>query len=162
MIQVGRRLRDTSQSLYSKELLSDGMDRAVDRIKQEIPILRGMLHFADDNTDLILLPEYYHEMVGVYATKDAFGMDERLYEAQLSNNEFEAKLATLKEEIQSGTVTIYDEAGEEVLDPSIGTNDSVQNVYYKNDHYDTTGDGRYGTSDRDEYNDTSDGCDVVG
>lgn len=159
LVVVGRRLRDTSNSLYTKELIYDGFDKAVDRIKQEIPTLKSMTYFTDDVTDLTYLPEQWHEMLGVYATYYAFAMDERLYESQLSFNEFEGKLESLAEKIESGEITIYNPSGDAVLVDSTGAIGQITDNYYSNNGYDTTADGRYNTSD---YNTASDGETVQG
>lgn len=159
---VGRRLRDDSQSLYSTALLHDGFRLGQDRIKQEVPILRVMPYLTDDDLEIEYLPEPYHSMLADMAVYHAFAMDERSYESNLAQNTFEGKLEQLKDEIESGSITIVDGDGNEVLAPPSGATGTVLNVYFRNDHYDTTNDGRFATDDRIDYNTTGDGEVVVG
>jgi len=151
---VGRRLRDDAHSLYTEELLNDGFNLGIDRIRQEIATLRIMPYWVGDDVELIYLPEHYHTMLGDMAVKHAFDMDERPYDSSVANNQFEGKLATLKDEIESGSLTILDPDGNEIITNTAGSVGKVVNTYFRNNHYDTTNDGRYNTAD---YNTTSDG-----
>jgi len=159
IVRAGRRLRDTAHTHYTIHLLEDAINRGIDRIKQEIPILRGMVELQVDGDIPILLPEYYHEILSIYAQKDALEMDERLYESRIANNEFELKLASLKGDIESGEIVIVDSEGEEVIYSF--THDRVRDTYYNGIPYDTTKDGRY-TDDREEYESAGDGETVPG
>jgi len=161
LIQVARRLRDTSMSLYSNELLTDGVNDGIDRVKQEIPMLTPMPYLPDDTSEVLYLPAEYHTMLGLYAVKKAFEMDERLYESQMAANEFEAKLATLKEGIEAGTIIIFDVNGDEVINTT-NSFGSVQNVYYTNNQYNTTGDSKFSSNTTDDFNSTGDGETIQG
>lgn len=162
VILAGRRLRDTTHTHYTKDFLNSAINQGVDRIKQEIAILRGMIYLSADGDIPLYLPDYYHEMLSIYAQYRALEMDEKLYESRIANNEFEVKLASLQGDIDSGKIIIVDSEGEALILEY--TFDQVQDTYFQGVPYDTSADGRYNEngSDRDEYDETEDGCGVVG
>ena len=162
LVLVGRRLRDTSHSLYSKELIYDGIRLGIDRIKQEVAALRGMPYITDGSTEIAYLPEQYHTMLADMAVKHSFAMDERTYESNLAMNEFEGKLEGLRQEVESGSLVIKDEEGEEVLVPTDTAVGKMNLIYYSEDNYDTTADSNQAQDYRQAYNSTADGCGVTG
>lgn len=161
IVMAGIRLRDPAHTQYTIQLLNIAINQGIDRIKQEIPILRTMNYLDSDSDIPELLPDYYHEMLSIYAQFRALEMDERLYESRIANNEFEVKLSTLKGEIASGQIIIKDTEGNEITETVI--NEQIKDTYYQGIPYDTTKDGRYNyTDERDEFDSTDDGCGVTG
>jgi|LGVF01.2.fsa_nt_gb hypothetical protein len=160
VVRAGRRLRDTAHTHYTTDLLEDAINQGIDRIKQEVAVLRGMVALQTDSDVPILLPDYMHEMLSIYAQMRALEMDEKLYESRIANNEFEVKLASLKGEILSGEIIIVDSEGVEITVDY--TKEQVYDTYYEGIPYDTSADGRYATDDREEYETTGDGKTVVG
>lgn len=140
-------------------MLEDLCVRAIDRIKQRVPQLRGMVYLDADTDIPILLPEEWHEIISIFIQKDALEFDDRYYDAKIANNEFEQRLDSLKGLIASGELIITDSEGNEVLVSF--TPERVSNVYFKDVVYDTTADGRY-TDPRPEYDSSSDGETVPG
>jgi len=160
IVLAGRRLRDTAHTHYTTDFLEGAINQGIDRIKQEVAILRGMVALEVDGDIPIYLPDYYHEILSIYAQYRALEMDERLYESRIANNEFEVKLASLLGDIESGKIIILDEEG--VAVPYTYTMDQVRDTYFQGVPYDTTADGRYNEDERDEFDSTSDGETVVG
>ncbi|MOA41032.1 hypothetical protein D3C78_1629590 [compost metagenome] len=87
-----------------------------------------MLYLDEDLDVPILLPESYHHLLSVYTASRLFGQDERYHQESKLMNEFEVKLHTLLDDINSGDVVIVDENGDEVTFE--GGNDYVRNVYF--------------------------------
>jgi len=159
IVLAGKRLRDTAHTHYTEDFLGTAINQGIDRIRQEISVLRGMEYIYLDGDIPALLPVYYHEILSIYAQMRALEMDEKLYESRIANNEFEVKLASLLAAIEMGEIVIVDDEGTAV--PYSFTHDQVQDTYFQGIPYDTTADGRY-TNDRDEYEEAGDGETVPG
>ena len=129
-VKASKLLRDESNTIYTKLFISDQMNESIDRIKQLIPELRGMLYLSIDTDVIILLPEEYQHLVSIYAVARCYEVDERHYEASKYMNEFETKINNLKDSIASGEIVIKD--------PTTGNpvvidiqQDFVRNMYFK-------------------------------
>jgi len=138
-----------------------GINRGIDRIKAEIPVLREMVYLLADGDVPILLPDYMHELLSMFAQADALRMDERVYESRIANNDFELRLAGLLAQIESGEVVIVDSEGETVLYQH--TLETVNDEKFEGQPYDTTTDGKYGPKgSRGEYESAEDGETIPG
>lgn len=161
VVMASRMLRDTDHSHYTTDLLEMSINRGIDRIKQEIPVLREMVYLTSDGDVPILLPDFMHELLSMFAQADALRMDERVYESRIANNDFELRLAGLLASIESGEIVIVDSEGEVVLYQH--TLETVNDEQFQGQPYDTTTDGKFGpTSERAEYYIAEDGEIVPG
>lgn len=123
-------LRDESNTIYVKSFIVDQINEGIDRFKQLVPELKGMLYLNVDTDSPILLPLEYQHLLSIYACARCYEVDERHYEANKYMNEYEVKVSNLKDSIASGEIVI--------LDPSTGLavvvdiqQDYVRNMYFK-------------------------------
>ncbi len=106
--------RDFSNSIFRETDIIDFINEAIDRIRQAIPELKGMIYLSTNLIEPNLLPEQYHHLLAIYASARCFGQDERHYQASTNMNEFEVKLEELRTAIENGQIIIVDENGEEI------------------------------------------------
>jgi len=104
--------RDLDDSIFRKADIYDFLNEGIDRVKQSIQELVGMIYLpiiddtASDLIEPILLPAQFHVLLAIYASSRCFYQDERHYQASNLMNEFETKLAELKALVESGEVVI--------------------------------------------------------
>lgn len=120
--------RDLSNSIFREEDIVAYINESVDRIKQVIVEMDGMLYLETQDASPILLPNHYHYLLATYATSRCFGQDERHYQATNYMNEFETKLDELRRDIEMGRVVIKDANGNVVTAPL--NTDYVKEVYF--------------------------------
>lgn len=128
-------LRDFTGTIFREVDIGNYLNEGIDRVKQVIPELRGMEDIIDGQS-VTLMPDYMQHMLSVYAAARCFAQDENEYKSGVMSNEFEAKLAELKEDIESGKIIIVDEEGNEVVVDEEYTIDYVEDVYYYDSYYD--------------------------
>lgn len=134
MIKSSKLLRDESNTIYTKSFISDQINESIDRIKQLIPELRGMVYLLVDTDMPILIPVEYQHLMSIYACARCYEVDERHYEANKYMNEFEIKINNIKDSIASGELVITDpNTGLPVVNDV--NQDYVRNVYFADSEY---------------------------
>lgn len=130
MIKSSKLLRDESNTIYTKAFIYEQINEAIDRFKQLVPELKSMSYLVDDTVEVDLLPSEYQHLLSIYSCARCYEIDERHYEANKYMNEFEIKVANLKEAIASGETSILDPLTGLPVVPTI-VQDYVVNVYFK-------------------------------
>ena len=132
MVKSSKLLRDESNTIYAKSFIIDQINESIDRFKQLIPELKGMLYLTIDTDSPILLPEEYQHLLSIYACARCYEVDERHYEASKYMNEFEIKVSNLKDAIASGEIVIKDPITGVAVVVDI-QQDYVRNMYFYGD-----------------------------
>jgi hypothetical protein len=109
--RVRSHTRDFNASSFRTDDIVGYINEAIDRLKQLIKQLDGMVHLASNNDEPILLPLAYHHLLAVYAAARCFAQDDRNYQASTLMNEFEVKADELLQKIINGEITIVNEEG---------------------------------------------------
>lgn len=125
--RVRQYTRDTNKAIFKEGDVIAFINEAVDRLRS-VPEFKDMRYLTDDNDEPVYLPSEYHYLIAVYATARCFEQDERHFQGAQKMNEFEAKLAELRELIQSGEVVVVDEDGEPATNEL--AMDAVVDVYF--------------------------------
>lgn len=126
--RVKSNLRDIRGTAFQEADIKSFINEGIDRVRQVIKECSGMKHLVNSSDVPILLPEEYHHLLALYSSSRCFAQDERHYQATNLMNEFEIKLADLKELIVNGEVEIVDEFGDPV--PSTMKTEYVFDNYY--------------------------------
>lgn len=124
--------RDLSNSIFREEDVIDYLNESIDRFKQVIPELRGMVSLSLSEDSPTLLPSEYHYLLSVYSASRCFSQDERHYQATNMMNEFETKLEELRNGIENGRIEIKDSNG--VVVTSSNVVDYVTDNYFGNSY----------------------------
>lgn len=126
--------RDFSNSIFREADIVAFLNEGVERFKQTIPQFRNEVVLDNNNAEPLLIPNYYHHILSVYASARCFSQDERHYQATTLMNEFEVKLEELKSKIESGEIIIKDpETGEDIT--TTNTTDYVYDNYFLKKNY---------------------------
>lgn len=133
--------RDLTNSTFREQDIIDFINEGIDRCKQVIPHLAGMVQLLAFGDEPKRLPPEYHHLLSVYASSRLYAQDDRHYQAGTLMNEFESKLDQLLMAIQGGDVIIRDENGVEITVPY--KEDYVVNNYFssKSGTYDDPDEG---------------------
>jgi hypothetical protein len=136
VLRVRALTRDFSGSIFRQQDILDFINEGIDRCKQLMKELDGMVWLNGDDESPVLLPSAYHSLLAVYATARCFGQDERHYQAQTYMNEFETKFDEFKTAVEEGRVSIVDALG----NPVVGDNSSfyVEDNYFSKNTSDST------------------------
>lgn len=136
--------RDFTDSIFRDQDIYDFINEGINRAKQVIRELRGMKTLSTRTQKVTHLPPEYQEILALYAASRCFTQDERHYQASNLMNEFEFKLANLKEDIINGEIVILDGSGNVV--------DSIYQEDYVRDNYFTKrrGSGQFNYVDEDD------------
>jgi len=98
--------RDFTGSIFRENDMVDFVDEGIDRVRQVIPELSGMVHLVSTTSEVALMPDSYHYLLAIYSASRCFSQDESQYQATVMMNEFETKLLELKNGIQSGEIIL--------------------------------------------------------
>lgn len=128
--------RDFSNSIFRIQDIIDYINEGINRFKQVIPELSGMVDLLSDSQEPVLLPQAYHHLIAIYASAKCFAQDERFYQATTLMNEFEVKLQELQGKIESGLIVILDP----VTGLAVATDNPVDYVDLKAYYDDADGD----------------------
>lgn len=120
--------RDLSNSTFREQDIYDFINEGIDRCKQVVPQLAGMIYLQANEEIPKRLPVEYHHILSIYASSRLYSQDDRHYQGGTLMNEFETKLDQLLMAIQGGDVIIRDDAGLEVVIPY--KEDYVVNNYF--------------------------------
>ena len=131
--EVRNFVRDGARAVFTDVAIINHINGGVQRIRQRIPMLSGMVNLTERNQSLILLPIEYHGWLVLYASSRCFFVDERHYQAGNMMNEFEVKLDELKAALLNGDVTIINGNGEAIVIPI--NNDYVVDNYFNTKSY---------------------------
>lgn len=108
MDRVRSLTRDFAKTIFLEIDVIGYLNEGVDRIKQVIPELKGMVSLDTNDQVPTFLPSHYHYLISLYSASRCFGQDERHYQATNFMNEFEQKLNELKTSIENGQTIIID------------------------------------------------------
>ncbi len=108
MLRVRSLTRDLSNAIFREIDIVDYINEGINRMKQVVPELKGMVPLLSNSETPILLPDAYHHLIALYSASRCFGQDERHYQATNFMNEFETKMDELKASIENGQVMIVD------------------------------------------------------
>lgn len=132
--QVRTLIRDGARALFNDATIILEINNGIQRIRQRIPMLRGMVALTDRFQAPILLPEEYHHLLCLYSASRLFFIDERHYQAGNMMNEFEIKLDELKASLLNGEVDICDGTGAVVPIPNF-EDYVVDNYFLDNNNF---------------------------
>jgi hypothetical protein len=131
--EVRNFVRDGARAVFTDVAIINHINSGIQRIRQRIPMLSGMVKLTERNQSPILLPVEYHDLLVLYAASRCFFIDERHYQAGNMMNEFEIKLDELKAALLNGDVTLTNENGEAIAIPI--NNDYVVDNYFNTNSY---------------------------
>lgn len=126
---VRNNTRDLTNSVFRLTDIVMFINEGVDRMKQIIPQLDGMLSLDVPEQVPNILPSKYHHLLALYATSRCFGQDERHYQATNFMNEFEVKVDEFRSKVENGEIVLLDGTGIPIEDPY--TEDYVDLSYFK-------------------------------
>lgn len=106
--RVRANTRDFSNSIFREQDIIDYINEGINRIKQIVPELSGMVLLTTNTQSPIMLPDMYHHLLSVYASARCYAQDERHYQATTLMNEFEVKLDEMHQRVESGQIKIID------------------------------------------------------
>ena len=115
--RVRSNTRDFSNSIFRETDIIDYLNEGINRFKQVIPELLGVVPLLAQNQEVILIPSQYQVLLSTYASARCFAQDERHYQATTLMNEFEVKLQELLSEIECGNIVILDTLGVPIVIP---------------------------------------------
>jgi len=98
--------RDLTNSVFRESDIIVFINQGIDRIKQLISQLDGMVSLTAPNQEPIILPVKYHSLISVFATARCFGQDERHYQATTFMNEFETKMEEFRSAVENGEIVL--------------------------------------------------------
>jgi len=128
--KVRAHARDFNDTIFRKEDITMFLNEAIDRIIQVLPALNNMPYLVSENDIVEYIPREYVHLLANYSVARLYSQDERHYEATTFMNEFELKLAELKEKIENGEVEIIDPHTGDVLDTSIAIDYVTDNYFF--------------------------------
>src|SRR6185312_11165225 len=108
VLRVRSYTRDFSNVTFREGDITSYLNEGIDRVKQIIPELRGMVKLRKSEDEVVLMPSMYHHLLAIYSTARCFEQDERHYQAGKLMNEFETKLMKLNDDILGGEIVIFD------------------------------------------------------
>lgn len=114
---VRNNTRDLTNSVFREQDIIFFINEAMDRMKQILPQLDGMINLVTNDQVPNILPAKYHHLLGVYSTARCFGQDERHYQATTFMNEFEIKMEEFRSKVENGEIILTDSEGNEIQDP---------------------------------------------
>lgn len=131
---VRNNTRDLTNSVFRLTDIVMFINEGVDRMKQIIPQLDGMLSLDVPEQVPNILPSKYHHLLALYATSRCFGQDERHYQATNFMNEFEVKVDEFRSKVENGEIILLDGTGFPITDAY--TEDYVDLSYFKKSYVD--------------------------
>jgi len=108
VLRVRSITRDFSNSIFREQDIVDFINEGINRFKQRIPELNGMLKLISPAQSVNLLPDEYQELLAIFASSRCYFQDERSYQATTLMNEFEVKLEEFQNDVEAGTIIIVD------------------------------------------------------
>lgn len=108
VLRVRSLTRDLSNAIFREIDIIDYLNEGVNRIKQVVPEMKGLVDLTSSSDEPTLLPVHYHHLLALYSASRCFGQDERHYQASTYMNEFEQKLDEMKASIENGQTVIID------------------------------------------------------
>jgi hypothetical protein len=123
--------RDLNNSIFRQIDVTDFINEAIDRVKQVIPNMANMDWLYAPEDEVTYMPAAYQHLFALYSASRCYFQDDRHYQAANMMNEFEVKLAELRDKIESGDIIVLDPDGNPVI---IGPRDEyvIDNYYYAN------------------------------
>lgn len=126
-------VRDLTNTFFRESDINNYLNEGIDRVKQIIPELEMIPHLTSPTQEVLYFPPAYHHLLAVYCASRLCTQDERHYQAGTFMNEFETKLASLKELLYNGELSIKDPDTDEVIE-IFCSDEYVKNNYYYNNH----------------------------
>lgn len=125
-------VRDDIGALFKQEDITSWLNEAIDRVREVIYPLNGMIALNGSSEEPLLMPNEWHYILALYSASRCSTQDEQEYRANNFMSEFEMKLLELKERIENGDIVILDADGKPIpVKSNLGDMDMVQNVYFK-------------------------------
>lgn len=108
--------RDNNSYVFTDTEIKLFINEGIDLLRQ-YNAFRQMKYLNNNSDEPIILPDYYHYILALYASSRCFDKDERFYEGTEKRNEFETKFNDLVSDVESGNIKLtYIDENEEVIE----------------------------------------------
>ena len=124
--------RDNNSYVFTDAEITIFLNEAIDYLRQYLPF-RSMKYLEHSDDEPIILPDFYHYILSLYASSRCFDKDERFYEGTEKRNEFEKKWDDLLADIHAGNVVlsyVNEDDEEVVIEDETNCTDQIVDDYF--------------------------------